>query len=200
MWMARTLEIMFGILSNVGSFDKTRHLVLQEPLFVPLALQKVLFTMHDIALLLEWDVSTAISSYSCRFYSTTQRCRRWQLACPFFVSRCAYTSRSPAGKYTECDTAIIWNRPYVCSKRCDTTLLIFKQLFAIWDQTDYVTLLSSAYWWVENKKIELSKLPGKARWHAAQTSTTRDSRQTVRQDGERNVIREMKEANSFSIH
>jgi hypothetical protein len=53
MWMARTLEIMFGILSNVGSFDKTRHLVLQEPLFVPLALQKVLFTMHDIALLLE---------------------------------------------------------------------------------------------------------------------------------------------------
>jgi hypothetical protein len=52
MWMARTLEILFGILSNVGSFDKTRHLVLQEP-FVPLALQKVLFTMHDIALLNE---------------------------------------------------------------------------------------------------------------------------------------------------
>ena len=45
----------------------------------------------------------------------------------------------------------------------------------------------------------LSKLPGKARWHAAQTSTTRHSRQKVRQDGERNVIREMEEANSFSI-
>ncbi len=38
----------------------------------------------------------------------------------------------------------------------------------------------------------MSKLPGKARWHAAQTSTTRHSRQKVRvrvrQDGERIVI------------
>jgi hypothetical protein len=45
----------------------------------------------------------------------------------------------------------------------------------------------------------LSELPGKARWHAAQTSTTRHSRQKIRQDGERIVIREMKEANSFFI-
>ncbi len=46
----------------------------------------------------------------------------------------------------------------------------------------------------------MSKLPGKAQWHAAQRSTTGHSRQKVRQDGERNtMIREMKEANSFFI-
>ena len=47
--------------------------------------------------------------------------------------------------------------------------------------------------------IRCQKLPGKAQWHTVQTSTNLAQYAEVRQDGENNMIREMEEANSFSI-